>query len=102
MEQRDLLYIIFWSLAMSIAAYFLGFGEKSVFLFALALVGTAMAEKLERTTYAVGAVFLALAFAAYFGKSSAYFLGQVFAASLLFLLVPFLLLELRKLIGKKK
>jgi hypothetical protein len=99
MEQRDLLYVAFWSFAASAAAFFLGFGEKSIFLFALSLAGAAFAERMERSVYAVGSVFLALAFAAYFGKSAAV-LGQVFIASLLFLLLPFLLLELRRKMRK--
>ncbi|VVB98223.1 Uncharacterised protein [uncultured archaeon] len=99
MEQRDILYLIFWSFAASAGAFFLGFGEKSLFLFALSLTGIAFAERMERSLYAVGSVFLALAFAVYFGKSAA-LISQVFIASLLFLLLPFLLLELRKIMRK--
>lgn len=99
MEQKDLLYVVFWSFAMAFVLYFLGFGEKALFLFALSLVGAAFAERMENLPYAVGAAFLALAFAAYFGKTLA-FAGQIFVACLLFLLLPFILLEVRKKIRK--
>ena len=99
MEQRDVQYIVFWSLAATVAAYFLGLGMSAAFLFSLSLVGLALAERRESAPYAVGSVFLALAFAVYFGMSAA-FIGQLFFSCLLFLLLPFILLEARKRLKK--
>lgn len=99
MERRDLLYVLFWPLALAVLSYFLGFGEKALFLFSLSLVGAAFAERGATLAYAAGAVFLALAFAAYFGGSLIY-VSQLFAASLLFLVLPSVLLEFRKFTSK--
>ncbi len=99
MEQKDIIYILFWSFVIALALFFTGFGEKVMFFFCLSLIGIAFAERMKNTTFAVGAVFLALAFAVYFGKTLV-FIGQIFVASLLFLLLPFILFELRKKIKK--
>ncbi len=99
MERKDLIYVLFWSFALAFALAFLGLGAKSVFLFSLSLVSIAFVEKVERKRYAVGAAFLAFAFAAYFGEDPL-FISQLFAAALLFMILPFVLLEARKRMRK--
>ncbi len=99
MEPRDLLYVLFWSFAIAFALFFMGFGDKVVFLFSLSLVGTVFVEKMESAPHAIGALFLAVAFSVYFGKNLV-FTSQLFVASLLFLLLPFVLMEVRKRMRK--
>ncbi len=99
MEARDAVYALFWPFAVAFALFFLGFGEKAVFLFSLSIVGAVFADRMEKAHYAIGAVLLALAFAAYFSRSLI-FISQSFIASLLFLIFPFVFLELRKNLRK--
>ncbi len=95
MERKDAFYVLFYSFAAAFALFFLGLGKNALFMLPLSLAGTAFLEKTEKAHYAAGAIFLALAFAVYFNKSMVY-ITPLFAASLLFLLFPFILIEVRK------
>ncbi|MEW6528408.1 MAG: hypothetical protein AB1391_00820 [Candidatus Micrarchaeota archaeon] len=101
MKQQDVLYLIFWSLIIAFVLFFAGFGNKAAFLFCFSLVGIVFVERLESITYASGAIFLALAFTIYLGKTLS-FIGQLFMASLIFLLLPFILFGVRKRIRATK
>lgn len=98
MEKRDIFYLLFWSFAIAFTLYFLGFGNAP-FFFAMSLVGSAFVEKLDRAWYALGVIFLSLAFAFYF-KKTFIFIGKEFLDALLFLFLPFMLFEIRKRIKK--
>lgn len=96
MELRDALRMAFGSLAAAGAAYFLGFGNEAVFLFALSVLGAAFVEKVDSVPYAFAAVFAAVALASYIYKRLL-FTNPAFAIPLLFVFLPFLLMEARKL-----
>ena len=100
MDRGDAIYILFWSLAISVALFVMGYGNDAAMFFALALLGAAFADRMENTAYAAGALLAALGFAAYFGKSLA-FTGPRFVAVILFAFLPFLLLEVRRLLRKR-
>ncbi len=100
MEGKELLYVLFWSATVALGLFFTGFGNGAFFLFFLSLAGTAFAEKMGGV-HAAGAVFLAFAFAVYFGKTLLFATG-IFAAALLMMLLPFILLGIRKALSKNK
>lgn len=100
MEQRDLVYLLFWSFILTFVSYFSGFGEKALFLFSLSLLGIIFVEKTESAPYICAAVFLALGSCIYFSKKLE-FLEQIFAnklyiAIVVFIFLPALLLTIRK------
>ena len=99
MEQKDALYVVFWSAALAFALYFFGFREIAPFLFSVALVGAVFAERMESLPYAVGSAFIALVLFIYI-MLSMFFLAPDLIAVLLFLLFPFVLMEVRKKFSK--
>lgn len=94
MERKELFYVLFWSFAIACVFFFIGFKEKAFFLFSLSLVGFVFVEKMN-LAYALGAAFLAFAFSIYFGKTFM-FVDRQFIALPLFLVFPFVLIEIRK------
>ncbi|MDD5337363.1 MAG: hypothetical protein PHS02_02670 [Candidatus ainarchaeum sp.] len=101
MEQRDFFYVIFWSFAMAFVAYFLGFGPIAAAFFAMSLAGCAVLERVENPIYMVGAAVVALGFVSYFSTSFYFLSDRVSMGMMLFLVLPGVLSEVRKLTGSK-